>query len=190
VEPTDGEIGILGRNISRDFNLVRHRIGYCPQHNCNFKSLNVYEHLKFYAWVKQLPSEMHDKLIDGVIKKLRLTDYKYKHADQLSGGNKRKLQTAIAILGNPLVVLLDEPSAGMDPAARRFMWKIVSGISKERKNTCCILTTHSMEEADALSSRMGILVHGGIFRCMGTSEHIKRKFGSGYESLFKMKMLE
>jgi ABC-type glutathione transport system ATPase component len=52
VEPTSGEIGILGRNISRDFNLVRHRIGYCPQHNCNFKSLNVYEHLKFYAFVK------------------------------------------------------------------------------------------------------------------------------------------
>jgi|TARA_B110001469_G_C9573503_1_gene284391 ATP-binding cassette subfamily A (ABC1) protein 3 len=75
---------------------------------------------------------MHERLINGVIQKLRLGPYKYKHADQLSGGNKRKLQTAIAILGNPLVVLLDEPSAGMDPAARRFMWKIVSGISKER----------------------------------------------------------
>ena len=133
---------------------------------------------------------MHERLINGVIQKLRLGAYKYKHADQLSGGNKRKLQTAIAILGNPLVVLLDEPSAGMDPAARRFMWKIVSGISKERQNTCVILTTHSMEEAEALSTKMGILVHGGIFRCMGTAHHIKNKFGSGYETLFKMKTLE
>ena len=190
VEPTSGEIGILGRNITRDFNLVRHRIGYCPQHNCNYRSLNVYEHLKFYAWIKNLPANMHERLINGVIRKLRLQPYKYKHADQLSGGNKRKLQTAIAILGNPLVVLLDEPSAGMDPAARRFMWKIVSGISKERQNTCVILTTHSMEEAEALSTKMGILVHGGIFRCMGTAHEIKNKFGSGYETLFKMKTLE
>jgi len=70
------------------------------------------------------------------------------------------------------------------------MWKIVSGISKERQNTCVILTTHSMEEAEALSTKMGILVHGGIFRCMGTAHDIKQKFGSGYETLFKMKVLE
>jgi len=93
----------------------------------------------------------------------------HKFAENLSGGNKRKLQTAIAILGNPLIILLDEPSAGMDPAARKFMWKVVSNITLERPKSCVILTTHSMEEADALSTRMGIMVHGGIFKCMGTS---------------------
>lgn len=133
---------------------------------------------------------MHEKLIDGVMNKLNLQTYKYKHADTLSGGNKRKLQTAIALLGNPLVVLLDEPSAGMDPAARRFMWQIVSGIGIERQNTSVILTTHSMEEAEALATKMGILVHGGIFRCMGTADDIKKKFGSGYEILLKMENLD
>jgi len=74
----------------------------------------------------------------------------------------------------------------MDPAARRFMWKVVSNITVERPKSCVILTTHSMEEADALATRMGILVHGGLFKCMGTSQQIKDKFGSGYEMEFKL----
>lgn len=113
-----------------------------------------------------------------------------KYAENLSGGNKRKLQTAIAILGNPLVILLDEPSAGMDPGARRFMWRIVSNIIKERPLSCVILTTHSMEEADALSTKMGILVQGGIFKCFGTSQHIKDKFGAGYEMEWRLAELD
>lgn len=74
----------------------------------------------------------------------------------------------------------------MDPAARRFMWKIVSSITRERPKSCVILTTHSMEEADALSTKMGIMVNGGTFKCMGTSQHIKDKYGSGYETEFKL----
>jgi len=78
----------------------------------------------------------------------------------------------------------------MDPAARKFMWKVVSNITVERPMSCVILTTHSMEEADALSTRMGIMVHGGIFKCMGSSQHIKDKFGSGYEIELKLNDLE
>jgi ATP-binding cassette, subfamily A (ABC1), member 3 len=85
-----------------------------------------------------------------------------------------------------LIILLDEPSAGMDPAARKFMWKVVSSITIERPKSCVVLTTHSMEEADALSTRMGIMVHGGIFKCMGSSQHIKDKYGSGYEIELKL----
>lgn len=77
----------------------------------------------------------------------------------------------------------------MDPAAKRFMWKMVSNITKDRPKSCVILTTHSMEEADALSTKMGILVQGGLFKCFGTSQHIKNKFGAGYETEFKLKNL-
>ena len=90
---------------------------------------------------------------------------------------------ALALLGNPPIVLLDEPSAGMDPKARRFLWTV----AQQRKKSAVVLTTHSMEEAEALSTKMGIMVRGGIFRCIGSSQHIKNKFGTGYEVEVKIR---
>ena len=94
---------------------------------------------------------------------------------------------AVAIVGSPPIILLDEPSAGMDPEARRFMWSVVEKISQRDKKSAVILTTHSMEEAEALSTKMGIMVRGGIFRCFGSSQHIKNKFATGYELEVKIK---
>lgn len=93
----------------------------------------------------------------------------------------------MALIGNPPIILLDEPSAGMDPEARRFMWQVVERISQRDKKSAVILTTHSMEEAEALSTKLGIMVRGGVFRCMGSSQHIKNKFGVGYEVEIKVK---
>jgi len=93
----------------------------------------------------------------------------------------------MALLGNPPIILLDEPSAGMDPIARQFMWRVVSN---QRKNqSVVVLTTHSMEEALFLSTKLGIMVRGGIFRCFGTAMHIQNKFGDGYEVEAKIKKL-
>jgi ATP-binding cassette subfamily A (ABC1) protein 3 len=86
----------------------------------------------------------------------------------------------IAMIGNPPIILLDEPSNGMDPEARRFMWSVIHKISSKRKKSSVILTTHSMEEAETLCRRMGIMV-GGQFKCLGTSQYIKDKYGFGYE---------
>lgn len=187
IEPTNGEINMLGFSLHRDFSDIRYRIGYCPQEQALFSRITVLEHLNYYFVLKGLPEMLRTRLIRVVINKLGLNDHKYKTTETLSGGNKRKLQTAIAILGNPLIILLDEPSAGMDPAAKRFMWNLVSNITKDRPKSCVILTTHSMEEADALSTKMGIMVQGGLFKCFGTSQHIKDKFGAGYETEFKLK---
>ena len=96
-----------------------------------------------------------------------LTKYRDKEAGSLSGGNKRKLQVAIALMGNPPVIFLDEPSSGMDPEARRFMWTIIENISKKRKASSVILTTHSMEEAEGLCKRLSIQVEGEL-KCIGT----------------------
>lgn len=93
----------------------------------------------------------------------------------------------MATLGNPPIVLLDEPSAGMDPEARRFMWSVVAKISQRDKNSAVILTTHSMEEAEALCTKMGIMVRGGVFKCFGSTQHIKNKFGTGYEMEIKIR---
>ena len=118
---------------------------------------------------------------------MNLEDHRKKLAGDLSGGNKRKLSVAMATLGNPPIILLDEPSAGMDPEARRFMWQVVANISQRDKNSAVIITTHSMEEAEALSTKMGIMVRGGIFKCFGSSQHIKSKYGTGFELDVKIK---
>jgi len=118
---------------------------------------------------------------------LNLSDHAQKPAGTLSGGNKRKLAVAIAIIGNPSIILLDEPSAGMDPEARRFMWSVVANISQRDKQSAVILTTHSMEEAEALSTKMGIMARGGLFKCFGSAQHIKHRYGTGYEIEIKIK---
>lgn len=104
----------------------------------------------------------------------------------LSGGNKRKVSVAIAMIGNPPIVLLDEPSTGVDPQAKRFMWDVISNISIARKKSAVIITTHAMEEAEALCTKMGIMVQGN-FKCFGSSQYIKHKFGTGYEIEIKIR---
>lgn len=115
-----------------------------------------------------------------------LTDYMHIKANKLSGGNKRKLSVAMAVIGNPPLIFLDEPSTGVDPQAKRFMWDIVSKISTQRKKSAVIITTHSMEEAEALCSKMGIMVDGE-FKCFGSSTYIKDKYGTGYELEIKIR---
>lgn len=141
----------------------------------------------FYARIKGISDDKIEDAVEQAIRELNLSEHRDKLSGSLSGGNKRKLSVAMALLGNPPIVLLDEPSTGMDPEARRFMWQVVEKISQKDKRSAVILTTHSMEEAEALSTKMGIMVRGGVFRCMGSSQHIKNKFGVGYEVEVKVK---
>ena len=108
---------------------------------------------------------------------LLLTQYQNRRAGTYSGGNKRKLSVAIAMIGNPPIVFLDEPSTGMDPMARRSMWDFIRQTMKGR---CVILTTHSMEECEALCHKLCIMTAGQL-RCLGTPQHLKSKFGHGYQ---------
>ena len=148
---------------------MRKLVGYCPQHDAIFQLMTVEEHLWFYARIKGIPRAVMQSVVEKSILEMSLEEHRTKTAGSLSGGNKRKLSVAIATLGNPPIILLDEPSAGMDPEARRFMWTVVAKISQRDKKSAVILTTHSMEEAEALSTKMGIMVRGGIFRCFGSS---------------------
>ncbi|GBN47513.1 ATP-binding cassette sub-family A member 3 [Araneus ventricosus] len=127
-------------------------------------------------------------LLDKVEKMIRLTDLS-KHADKqtqfYSGGNKRKLSVAIALIGTPPLILLDEPTAGVDPVSRRKIWKI---LAEARNNTgaAVLLTTHSMEESEALCNRLAIMVNGR-FRCLGSIQQLKSKYGQGYTLTIKLK---
>ena len=102
-------------------------------------------------------------------------------ARKLSGGNRRRLSVANALIGDPPIILLDEPSACMDPEARRFVWKILEKISHKDKKSAVVFTTHTMDEAELLSTKLGIMIQGGIFGCLGSPQHIKNKFCAGYE---------
>lgn len=90
--------------------------------------MTVEEHLYFYASIKGIPKNLHKDIVENAIVELNLSDHRTKCAGALSGGNKRKLSVGMATLGNPPIILLDEPSAGMDPEARRFMWSVVANI--------------------------------------------------------------
>eukprot|EP00501_MAST-03F_sp_TOSAG23-6_P000357 GSMAST32.ASY1.ANO1.364.1 assembled CDS len=109
-----------------------------------------------------------------------LVEFADKSAGSLSGGNKRKLCVAIALIGAPPIIFLDEPSAGMDPVAKRFMWSLISEISTQNREATIILTTHSMEECSALCTRIGIMVDGRL-RCIGSEQHLKDRYGHGYQ---------
>jgi len=176
VQPTSGVIEINNVNIIKHFSKVKKYIGYCPQTNPIFDEMSVEEHLNYYARIKGIPKDNIKDLVEEAITELDLQSHRTKPAGTLSGGNKRKLSVAMAIVGRPPIILLDEPSAGMDPEARRFMWSVVAKIASN-KTSAVILTTHSMEEAEALSTKMGIMVKGGIFKCFGSAQHIRNKFG-------------
>ena len=169
---TSGELYIQNISVLRDRKVARSHIGVCPQFDA-MDQLSVREHLKFYAGIRGVSHADTD--VDALIRAVGLTPFATRMAEKLSGGNKRKLSLAIALIGNPGVVLLDEPSSGMDPLAKRNMWKT---LAKFRKNRSILLTTHSMEEADALASRVGVLAKRLLD--IGTTAHLREKHGHGF----------
>lgn len=122
IAPTTGEITVQGFDVQKQFSDARKLIGYCPQYDAIFPVLTVEETIKFYALIKGIRTHKIHEVVEKAIRELNLKDHRHKMAGTLSGGNKRKLSVAMAIIGNPPIILLDEPSAGMDPEARRFMW--------------------------------------------------------------------
>lgn len=120
--------------------------------------------------------------IDDLLEGLQLSMNKSNMVKNYSGGNKRKLMAAVALIGEPEVVFLDEPSAGMDPEARRSMWDILQDVKS--RGISIVLTTHSMEEAEALADKMCVF-HLGRMRCLGSVPQLKKKFSKGYELQIK-----
>lgn len=178
IAPTHGTATLCGFDMWTQQMEVRREIGYCPQFDALFELLTVREHLELFASIKGIVPRDLDRVVDEKIQQLNLTAFQDKLAGSLSGGNKRKLSVAIAMIGNPRIIFLDEPSTGMDPVSRRFMWDVIAGISTRTRSSTIVLTTHSMEEAEALCSRVGIMV-GGRFRCLGSVQHLKTRFGDG-----------
>ncbi|KAK1277195.1 ABC transporter A family member 1 [Acorus gramineus] len=178
--PTSGTAYIFGKDILEHPKAARQNIGYCPQFDALLEFLTVQEHLELYARIKGVPEIRVKDVVDEKLIEFDLWKHSNKPSYSLSGGNKRKLSVAIAMIGDPPIVILDEPSTGMDPIAKRFMWNVISRLSTRRGKTAVILTTHSMNEAQALCTRIGIMV-GGRLRCIGSPQHLKTRYGNHLE---------
>uniref|UniRef100_A0A8C9F1E8 ATP binding cassette subfamily A member 3 n=1 Tax=Pavo cristatus TaxID=9049 RepID=A0A8C9F1E8_PAVCR len=174
--PTSGQAYINGYEISQDMVLIRRSLGLCPQHDVLFDNMTVEEHLHFYAGLKGYPASKCPEEINHILRILNLEDKRHSLTKALSGGMKRKVSIGIALIGDSKVVMLDEPTSGMDPASRRATWDL---LQQQRSNRTILLTTHFMDEADLLGDRIAIMAKGEL-QCCGSSLFLKRKYGAGY----------
>lgn len=180
---TSGTALVEGFDIRTNMNKVRQRIGYCPQFDALIDQMTGREILYMYARLRGVPEVIIPDVVDTLIQSLLLQDHADKVAGSYSGGNKRKLSTAISLVGDPPVVFLDEPTTGMDPVARRLLWDALSRVRADGR--CIVITSHSMEECEALCTRLAIMVNGR-FKCLGSPQHLKTKFGEGYTVLARV----
>jgi ATP-binding cassette, subfamily A (ABC1), member 3 len=152
-------------------------MGVCPQHDVLFDYLTPKEQLSIFYDFKLGHKVGKDKEISDLIRDVGLEEDQDKPANSLSGGNRRKLSVAIALCGGSKLVLLDEPTAGMDLGARRGLWDMLKSYKTDR---IIILTTHYMDEADVLGDRIAIMAQGEL-KCLGSSLFLKNRFGAGYK---------
>lgn len=177
LRPSCGDVFICGRNLCEDRRAIQRLLGYCPQFDALAALMTPREHLLMFGRIRGLAEPESDSKTRDLLAFMQLDQWADKPAKTLSGGNRRKLCVAIALLSDPPVLLLDEPSTGMDPKARRFLWDCIQRVMD--RGCTVVLTTHSMEESEALCSRLAIMVNGK-FKCLGSSQHIKSKYGGGY----------
>ncbi|KAL1420360.1 hypothetical protein MTO96_024195 [Rhipicephalus appendiculatus] len=161
------------KNCTRD---ARESIGYCAQHNILIEDLTVEEHLVFFAVLKGIPLNRVRYEVVTLLHDVSLMASRSVLAVDLSLGLQRRLCTAIAIIGTPKVIIMDEPTANMDPDARREMWEL---LLKIRRQCTIFLTTQHLDEADVLGDRIIIMANGRI-RCSGSPGFLKHRFDTGY----------
>ncbi|KAF2624405.1 P-loop containing nucleoside triphosphate hydrolase protein [Macroventuria anomochaeta] len=152
---------------------ARGHLGVCPQFDA-MDTMTVTEHLYFYARARGVPDPQSS--VNAILQATGLVRFQTRLASKLSGGNKRKLSLGIALMGNPSVLLLDEPSSGMDAAAKRVMWRTLLGVAAPGR--ALLITTHSMEEADKLATRVGIMKRKML--ALGTVGQLGEQYGDAW----------
>lgn len=174
----EGDAAICGRSVRGDLHAAQQHTGYCPQFDGLPGLMTGRELLRMYARLRGMPPRDIDSVSTRLVARLGLAEHIDKTCDSCSGGTRRKLAVAVALMGSPQVILMDEPSTGMDPAARHFLWTVLQRQVVQAGHTV-VLTSHSMEECEALCTRIGIMASGRL-ACLGSVQHLKNRFGVGY----------
>jgi ABC-2 type transport system ATP-binding protein len=172
--PTSGDATILEKNLIKDAQYIKQRLNVSPQETAVAPKLSVRENLKMIAGIYGIKRNMISHKADEMILVFNLADVRNKKAKLLSGGMQRRLSIAMALITDPEILFLDEPTLGLDVIARRELWSI---IRKLRDKTTIILTTHYLEEAEALSDRVAIMKKGRI-KAIGTVEELLKQTDS------------
>uniref|UniRef100_A0A674K6N8 ABC transporter domain-containing protein n=1 Tax=Terrapene triunguis TaxID=2587831 RepID=A0A674K6N8_9SAUR len=177
-QPSDGSATIYKYKLSEieDLEEIRALFGVCPQFNVQFEVLTVKENLRVFAEIKGIRSVEVEYEVQKVLKRMDIIKIQDTQANKLSGGQKRKLSLGIAMLGDPQVLLLDEPTAGLDPRSRHYVWTL---LKERRAGRVTLFSTQFMDEADILADRKAFISHGRI-KCVGSSLFLKKKWGIGY----------
>ena len=168
IKPTEGKISILGHRRP-------HSLGVCCQENVIIKKMSVREHFELFGAYRGVPPDVLENTIDFLGSTLNLLHSMDNKAGNLSGGQKRKLCIGLSLLGNPKIVLMDEPTAGVDVQGRMLIWKMLSSL----KGTTSIITSHELEEAETLSSRLFIVTDGKL-TFAGSSTELRKQSKCGY----------
>jgi len=184
--PTSGFALINGHDVVRNTSQAQRSMGLCPQFDTLIERLSVRENLIFFGKIKGLDSDQVIPVTEAFLAAMSIKRYEHKLVQQLSGGNRRKVSLAVALMGAPPTVYLDEPSTGLDPVACRLMWRLLSKISSA-KNTAIVLTTHNMLECEAVCTRVCIMKLGQMV-CLGDSQHLRSTHGTGFQLEMSLKV--
>ena len=174
LRPSSGNVLINGKEVA---NTDKRTIGICPQELVLWENLTCYESLKLMGDMYEVPKDVLNQKIEKLLKDLFLTDKANTVVSNLSGGMKRRLNLALAVIHEPEIVLLDEPSEGLDPQSRRVLWNYIRSL-RDNDGKTVILTTHLMDEADRLSDRVAIIDHGQLLK-LDTPKNLKKEVGEG-----------
>ena len=172
--PTSGKVLIGGHDTSTEYIEARRLIGIAQQHISLDKDLTVRQNIRHHAMLHKLPKEETEERIGYAADLLGLRDYMDRKVDTLSGGWKRKASIVCAIVHRPQLLLLDEPTAGLDTRSRRILWDLVRELNSG--GTTILLTTHYIEEAEALCDRVAVINHGRMVAC-GTVGELRDAIG-------------
>uniref|UniRef100_A0A7S2RDD5 ABC transporter domain-containing protein n=1 Tax=Rhizochromulina marina TaxID=1034831 RepID=A0A7S2RDD5_9STRA len=177
--PSKGQALVGGVDMSKNPAAAFGILGVCPQFDVHWPELTVAEHLYLFARLKGIPSAQLRAAVTLAATKVNLDGDAFGlRSVQLSGGMRRRLSIAAALVGNPKIIILDEPTTGLDPDTRRQLWGIIE--REKSPNRLILITTHSMEEADTLCTRIGIMA-GGRLRVLGSQQQLKSRYGSGFK---------
>lgn len=174
---SSGDAFIRGFSMTNQMYKVHQLIGYCPQFDALLMDLTGRETVKIFCLLRGIPRYEIPDIINKLSLELGFHQHLDKHVSAFSGGNKRKLSTALALIGDPSLIFLDEPTTGMDPGAKRQLWNIINKTRNSGRSV--VMTSHSMEECEALCTKLAIMVNGE-FKCLGSTQHLKNKFSKGF----------
>jgi ABC-type multidrug transport system ATPase subunit len=176
LDPTAGDAYLNGRSVRTQLAEIHQNLGICLQQDIQWQDLSVQEHLYFFGRLRNLPKRELKGAVARALEAVDLTFARRRKSGQCSGGMRRRLSVAIALLGDPEIVLLDEMSTGLDPATTETVWRAIQ-VAKPGKTI--MITTHSMEEAKVLCDRVHMVTRGQL-RCCGNPEELRLRLGRGY----------